>query len=217
MADHYQLLNVSPTASADQIQAAYHRERARLLASAAEDETRIAPALASLEQAFVVLSDAAQRAAYDQSRSQTGTTALTVANIPSALQTSNQAPTRPIEQRVCPHCGSLNPAQATLCANCGKQISRRCPKCGNPVALVERVCGRCGTVIAEYDQNRFAQSVALEKQIQDERRVSEVRVSALEATHRANRRFGFIFWAIVFALLIGVCVLGSILLSASGR
>ena len=216
MTDYYHLLQLSPNASADQIQSAYHRERARLLASSGEDETRIAPQLSALEQAYTVLSDPTQRSVYDQSRGVQPNSALMIGGASNALQVGT-APTRPIEQRACPSCGKPNPIQATRCGHCGEQISNPCPKCGNPVMSNERACGRCGTVIAEYHQDRFMQAEGQKQQIQKERAENQVREDALEHMHRVNRGFGFIFWAVVIALVIGVCVLGGFLLSMSGR
>ena len=216
MPDHYQLLNVSPTASAEQIQSAYHRERARLLADAGEDESRVAPALQALEQAYAVLSDPGQRAAYDQARGLNTDRALVVGDQSSALQTTTaQAPR--LEERLCPKCGRPNPIQATMCAYCAEQISRPCPKCGNPAIVDERVCGRCGTVIAEYDQQRFMQAEARKRQIEAERIAADARVEKLEQSHGKNRVFGAVFWAFVLGLCIGVCALGGFLVFVSGR
>lgn len=217
MPDYYQLFKIPSSSNPDQIQSAYHRERARLLASAA-DESSISSALQGLDDAFAVLSDPTQRAAYDRSRGESSLSALTVgtASASNALQAGTATP-RPVQQRACPNCGTPNPIQATLCSYCGQQISRPCPKCGNPVALNEQVCLRCGTHITEYDQSRFAQSKALEEKIDRERQATDVRVAALEKTHGSNRKFGFLFWAVVLGLALGVCLLGGFLLAASGR
>lgn len=217
MPDYYQLLKIPSSASPDQIQSAYNRERARLLA-AASDESSISSALQGLDDAFAVLSNPAQRAAYDRSRGENSMSALMVgtASTASALQ-PDTAPARPVQQRACPNCGTLNPVQATICSSCGRQITRPCPKCGNPIALNEVICPRCGTHIAEYDQSRFAHAQVWEEKIAKERRETDVRVATLEATHGTNRKFGFLFWAVVLGVAVGVCVLGWFLLVASGQ
>ncbi len=216
MADYYQTLNIASNASQEQIQAAYYRERARLLAAAGDDESQITSVLQALEQAFTVLSDPAQRAAYDRGRAPNPNTALTLGNPMQALQPASGS-ARPIQVRPCPNCAMPNPIQATICAHCGTQISRPCPKCGNPVLGDERVCSRCGTVVAEYDQQRFMQAEARKNQIEAERMATDARVQKQEQVHGKNRVFGVTFYAFVLGLCLGVCALGGFLVFMSGR
>jgi len=216
MADYYQTLNIASDASQEQIQAAYHRERARLLAATGDDETQLAPALQMLEQAFTTLSDPTQRAAYDRGRAPNPSAALALGNPIQSLQpVSGSARTLP--ERPCPNCAMPNPVQATICAHCGAQISRPCPKCGNPVLGDERICSRCGTVVAEYDQQRFMQAEARKNQIEAERMATDARVQKQEQVHGKNRVFGVTFYAFILGLCIGVCALGGFLIFMSGR
>ena len=216
MSDYYQILNIPSNATPEQIQSAYYRERARLLAAAGDDEAQVAPALQGIEQAFTVLSDSAQRSAYDRGRAPTPNSALTLGNSVQSLQ-SVSGSSRPVQERPCPNCAMPNPIQATICANCGAQISRPCPKCGNPVPGDERVCSRCGTVVAEYDQQRFMQAEARKNQIENERMATDARVQKQEQVHGKNRVFGVTFYAFILGLCIGVCALGGFLLFMSGR
>ena len=208
MTDYYRILNLQPTATPLEIKAAYARERAELLAIGEGDDERIAEQLSALEHAYVILSDPNQRTAYDRSlRAGSQVKDLILVEQPAAI-IAPQAPPVPVVQQACPHpkCGALNPIQATMCGQCGKQISHPCPKCGQPVVLGQTVCARCNTIIREYNERRLAKALVTEKRVDQERRVSESRVVALEAIHRANAKWGVLFWLVVTALCIGLTV-----------
>lgn len=207
MTDYYQLLNLQPTATTSEIKTAYAHKRAKLSTSEAETEEQIAEQLSALDEAYAMLNDPNRRAAYDRSlHADSQAKALAIAEQPSAI-VAPHAPPVPIVQQACPHCGALNPIQATMCSECGEQVSRPCPNCGQPVILGQTVCTRCDTFVPEYDKRRFAEAVSTEQRVQQERRASEARVAALEVVHRANARWGALFWLVVVALCIGLTVL----------
>lgn len=208
--NYYELFNLPLTATVDEIRAAYHRERAQLLASDQETGDQAGEQLRLLEEACATLTDTERRAAYDHSlRPAIPVQALTVAGQLAAMALPEVPPL--VSQQPCPHCGELNPVQATMCGECGKQISRPCPQCGQAILLGQKVCTRCNILIPEYDQRRMVEAVMTEKRVQEERRISESRVEALETVHTANRRMGIIFWLVVTGLCAVLAVLGSIL------
>jgi len=202
------------TASEDDIRSAYVRERARWMAESIDEKT-MEEALQSLDQAFAILSDAGHRAAYDRTlQGELRSTALSVTSIPSVagLPTAILAPpTTPIVQHACPWCQAPNPVQATICRECGKQMSRPCPKCNQSVGLDQTICPRCQTFIPEYDQQRFSQSIAVEKQIQEERRATDASTVAADHVYRAGVRMSLAFWIVVILLCIGLAITAAIL------
>jgi ribosomal protein L40E len=204
MADPYQILNLHLTATPAEVQAAYARERAKLLADSPPGEEQTAQQLQAVDDAYATLIEPTRRAAYDQSAS--NKLALATTSQPNAIVIPSSSP-NPILQQACPHCGALNPIQATMCLQCGQQVSRPCPNCSYSVLLNQTVCPRCNTFIPEYDQRRFAEGISVERKTQQERIESEIRVQTLEEGHRVRAGQGAIFWLVVFGLCIGITVL----------
>ncbi|MCL4299596.1 MAG: DnaJ domain-containing protein [Anaerolineae bacterium] len=210
---HYQLLNLSPTATTEEIKAAYNRERAHLLVTEAESGNHVNEQLNRLDEAYTTLTDAERRIDYDRSLGiDTPAQAIAVTEQPTGIVTYSP-PQISTGQQTCPHCGSMNLIQANTCEKCGGQIARPCPQCGQRVMLSQKICSRCNTLISEYDERRFTEAVTLEKHIQEERRIAEARVVALEASHMINRRAGIVFWLVVAGLGIGLILLAIILFS----
>ena len=204
MSNFYQLLNVLPTASTSEIQSAYAKVRAQLVSSSETDAGALAVQTQSLEEAYTTLSDPSRRAAYDRSLGATAPgVALVIASQPNVI-TLPQPVVPPQVQQPCPHCGGLNPVQATMCVHCNKQVARPCPTCAQIVILGQTVCPRCNTMMTEYAQQRFAEGLATDKQIQDRREESGVRVETLEIIHRSNAARGVVFWVIVFSACVGI-------------
>ncbi|MDR7449507.1 MAG: adenylate/guanylate cyclase domain-containing protein [Armatimonadota bacterium] len=50
--------------------------------------------------------------------------------------------------RVCPACGTVNPAEAQFCMRCGVALARRCLVCGTDNAPDAQFCLRCGAPLA---------------------------------------------------------------------
>lgn len=214
MTNYYELLQLQPAASTAEIQSAYHRQRASLLAADVED---LPQQLTMLDEAYAVLSEPGQRAAYDRSLSdEPSSRSLVLADQPAGILAPRPSSV-PVVQRECWKCGKPNPIQATMCAFCGTQISRPCPQCGQIVALDQTVCPRCNTLLPEYDARRFAETVQIERTIQEERRFNEARVQTLEETHTANRISGTFFWVVVVFLCITLTFLSVFFLDVFER
>lgn len=205
MANYYQLLNILPTATADEIRAAYTRERARQIAQSVGADQGDAM-LQALDEAYTTLIDPNQRAAYDRSLSASPHAEALVLAGSTAVPTPLAAPPVPVPQQGCPHCGVLNPTRATICLSCHRQISLACPQCGQPVQWGQTVCPRCETVLAEYNLQRQVQKEAVEQTIRRERREASARIEAGDAMYRAQIRMGTLFWTIVVLLCIGMAL-----------
>lgn len=196
----YELLEVSPTASADEITAAYYRQRAKLAAAGERDDLAIADANQLLDEAYRTLSDPAMRASYDR-RLGLGppATERALVPMPALLQPATLADVAPglaTADKVCGNCGALNPAGVTTCVLCGAQIGRPCPRCGHTIALMQPVCHHCGTPINEYDRQRFGEGLAIEQRVQAERREAQAYSEALGRTNRADARNTAVFWLV---------------------
>lgn len=125
-------------------------------------------------------------------------------------RTMQEEPLRaPVKMVACPYCGNQTPAMISSCTHCGQQATKPCPVCGQPVLANERFCPRCSTPQREYDAKRFAEAETVIKQVQLERMDNEVHVQTLETTHRKKAVHGAFFWLIVFAVVVGLCVLAA--------
>ncbi len=226
---HYDVLGVGPTATPDELKAAYTRGRARAVAENS-DEKQLAGRLRALDQAYVVLSDAGRRSAYDEELAKqtvappggavggsvmtpddrlpvpTPPTQAVAVSAPSLPLAPTGSPSLPL---TCPHCGAANPLRATMCVACGQQILRPCPNCAAPVPLGLVACPRCDTVLAEYDRQRFSLVVAVEQQITRERRMEDEEKIAADAQHHAYVWTTFTFWMVVVVLGAALIVLAS--------
>lgn len=205
MTDLYRVLNLLPTATADDIRAGYARERARIIAEI-EDPGDAAQQLATLDESYATLSEAGRRAAHDRSRAPEESGALIPIPQPAPIVTP-QVLAAPIVQQPCPHCEALNPVQATMCSQCGKQISRPCPVCAQPVILGRTVCTRCNTFIPEYDQRRFAEGLVTAQRVQNERVESDAKAEIIGEAYQSAARRGAIFWTI---LLLALCIVAAL-------
>lgn len=208
MKNHYKLLNILTTATPEEIKEAYARTRAKWIASDLPEE-EVSAALATLDEAYAILSDPGERTNYDRSISASADaaepTALTLLERPATIVRPESL--TPLVQQLCPYCDTPNPVQATMCLQCGKQISRPCPNCGQAVMLNQSVCSRCNTFVPEYDQRRMTQAMIVEQKTQAERTESEAKVQALESGHRVRAVQGVIFWVLVGMACIALTVL----------
>ena len=107
MSNHYQLLNIQPTATTEEIQAAYYRKRADLLSQgdatpSSESDGKIEAVeaqLSALEAAYTTLMDANRRAIYDRELGiGTPSYGLAVGDHQPAAIAVPQAPSAPIMQ-----------------------------------------------------------------------------------------------------------------------
>lgn len=203
----YELLEVGVTATADEITAAYYRQRAKLAAAGEPDDLAIADANQALDEAYQTLSDPAARAGYDRRLGlEPPPAARALVPMPTLLQPATLADLAPGSagaERTCGNCGALNPADVTMCVICGAQIGRPCPRCGHTIALLQPVCNHCGTPINEYDRQRFGEALAVEQRVQTERRAAEAYGEALGRADRAESRNTTVFWLVaVFGCML---------------
>lgn len=217
MTNFYHLLKLEPTATLDEIKAAYARERASRIAQGSEGNLHINGDLQALDEAYATLIEPSSRAAYDRMHSSAPTTTMIALPGQLALSTISVGRPLPIVQQPCPACGVPNPIQAVMCTVCGRQMTRPCPKCGRAVMLSETVCPRCETFIPEYDQRRFAEAQTVKQQVEFERREADEHTTAADKVYQAQIRMGMLFWVVVTGLCIGLAVLGIVLLNYLNR
>jgi DnaJ-class molecular chaperone len=208
MQSPYETLQVSSTATSEEIKEAYLRLRAQVAASNLE-ESQTASSIKELEDAYALLSDPNSRDDYDSKLMATGSNSESkdsLSLIQRPVTSLSPVAPQPAVERLCPHCGSPNPIQASMCSHCGQQMTRPCPNCGQAVQLDQQVCPRCNTVMAEYDQRRLAQALIAEQKMTTERLESESQSQTLAAGHRGGTVRGVVFWifAIVGCIALGV-------------
>lgn len=187
-----QILGVSPADTIDAIRAAYLKRRAEI--TTAHDETLAGQHLDELEEAYTYLVNALRNG---EQQSSSNALALQMGTGLPALQ--QQTPTVS-ETITCPNCGFANPGNARMCVRCGAQVTRSCPNCGNKITLDQVVCNRCGCVINEYNQNRFAQGLATEQRIQEDRQTSEARTAVYNEVFEQENSQACVFWFVVGVL-----------------
>lgn len=169
MDDFYQLLQVEPTASSAEIEAAFERQynywRRLVTHHQQEKAAQASENLRLLENARQVLLDPSQRNAYDARRGVVGgledpskRSSHPVANMPPGSAPTPPAPrpvpgaaaspSSPSHERVdvwtCPHCRAINPPSSQFCKACGKQIGLPCANCGKMIEYAANFCAHCG-------------------------------------------------------------------------
>lgn len=170
MASYYELLQVQPTATADEVDAActtlYNKWRRLVTHHTADVRNQAMQALEQLEGIRATLSDPVARAAYDAGiglKGQIGGLAdpdavLAAAPAPAvptmtppSTRLSSAAPASTVAARpslwTCPKngCGAENPPNTKFCLHCGTQLVRECPACHKMASLVASgFCGECG-------------------------------------------------------------------------
>ena len=202
MNDPHEILNVSPGASFNEIEAAYHKKRAAAISMS--DEVDVETTLRNLDAAFEML----QRPTIDQPPS-TPTTAPPISTLNTLANMSLASPTA--GTRTCVRCGAINPSQATHCQNCFEQLTRPCPHCGHPLDLTQTVCDRCNTVVVEYRQRVGIPPAREAKRIDAERSNSTEYARDVGIVVDAERRAAIRFWVlvIVFVVIVAILVLAT--------
>lgn len=163
MANYYELLKVSTSASTEEIQAAvdtqYDQWRQLVTHHDPNVVNQANQATQLLEQIRATLSDPAKRAAYDEGIGLRSVGGLAdpsaILNPPKGGMTPPAPRPQPLPDKpaavapstlwACPKCGSNNPEHTTYCFKCGTQLVRKCPECGQNTSLVATgFCGHCG-------------------------------------------------------------------------
>lgn len=213
MADNFLVLGISQDANPEQIQEAFARKRAELIASIEDDRIR-EESITELQKAYDEIRKKKNLALFDEEIPNRKIDPLlrmvNNLNAPVYNESSLFAATS------CLFCGSKNPIEAQICTACGKQISRPCPKCGKILRIDTLVCPRCNTIIRIYNQTRLIESEHLKEVKESEREKDKIRVNALEEHHKQRAIYGFVFWFIVILVLICLYALTSFLISKLG-
>jgi len=213
MTDNFEMLDISEDANQQQIQEAFDKKRAELIASIDDNQQR-QEAIAELQKAFDTICRSKSLALVQEEKSPISNDPLLsmVDNLNSSLHNeTDQFATIP-----CIYCGVRNLKEALICSSCGRHISRPCPKCGRVLSIEANICPRCKTILREFDESRIFDGSHV-KEIKDlERRESQIRVDALEEHHRKRAVYGLFFWLIVAVVLGGLCALTFFLLPILG-
>lgn len=200
MSSYYEVLNVSPTASPVEVQAAidtlYNKWRQAvthpdpIVVEEANKNLRL------LEEMRATLTDPAKRAGYDAGIGIGGAggladptaTATIVPPVPprtggAANRTSDSSPWQ------CSKCQTINPTDTSHCQQCGTKLADKCPKCGQIMPISARFCGKCGTDLAaaRAERERLA-GEQRELQLQHEISVLQAQISAEQEKIDLNNR-----------------------------
>lgn len=199
MTTHYEWLEVTPSASVSEIEAAYEARLdhyRRLINHHEPDRRREAQeALDALDAARAVLSESGPRAAYDAALGLAGVIdgvadpslaypSTPVASLPPPPARAARSPSNPWE---CPECGFENPPGTKFCLQEGRPLVRECPECRHMASMVVTgICGECGANYPETSLRGQAEEVQ-----QPTRRFSEAETSKGDAwLARTDQLFG---------------------------
>lgn len=213
MTDYYILLGISEGASPDQIKDAFDKKKAELIASI-DDQQKLEMALLELEEAY---------AGITKNRSLALThfeTPQKVINPLLSMVDEVNSPTHNEPSQFttisCVYCGAKNLKEALICGSCGRHISIPCPKCGKVLSIEEKICPRCKTILREFNESRIYESTHVKEVMDTERKENQIRVEALEEHHKKKAVYGLVFWLVVVAVFVGLCLFVVFLLPLLG-
>jgi hypothetical protein len=213
MTDNFATLGISEDATPEEIQDAFNKKRAMLIASIEDDQQRAA-ALMELQDAFDAISKSKTLALMNEEPPKKKIDPLLdmVGNVNTPIRNESDG----FVTVACPHCGFRNHKDAAMCSNCGQQISRHCPKCGKVLPIDAQVCSRCNTVIRDLNQSRIIETTHMKDVIDSERQGNQIRVNALEEHHQTRAVYGVVFWLVLIGALAGLCVIIFVVLPLLG-
>jgi hypothetical protein len=213
MIDYFEMLGISEEATPEQIQEAFDKKRIELIASIDDDQQR-QEAITELQSAIDAIGRKKALALIqgDNPPKIIDPLLSMVDNVNSSLHNEMaQFATIP-----CVYCSTRNFKEALICSSCGRHISRPCPKCGKILSIQVKICHRCKTILREFDESRIFDASHV-KEVKDlERQETQIRVGALEEHHQKRAVYGLVFWLVVAAVLVGLCVLTYFLLPSLG-
>lgn len=183
---YYEALKISPTATADEIGAAYEQQYNHWRRLVTHHDPAMAEranqALRMLEKVRATLTDPAQREIYDAGLGLCGPvgglgdpTAAPAAT-PRFAPPSRTRPAQPITENkpldawLCPQCGATSLMETRFCKGCGHSIGRDCPQCGQLIESTAPFCAHCGADVEKVGRQRqHVQSKieSLEQQIEE--------------------------------------------------
>jgi len=76
---------------------------------------------------------------------------------------NDEAEVRQVDERMCPHCGSMIPIGASYCGFCTRRVFdfAECPECREPIAREARFCPYCGERVRRYQTGKKRRLPAL--------------------------------------------------------
>lgn len=213
MTDDFEMLGISEEANPEQIQEAFESKRVELIALIDNVQQR-KEAIAELQRAFDAISRRKSLAFIQED-----ILPIKIDPLLSMVDNVNS----PLHDEIahyatilCVHCSGRNLKEALICSSCGRHISRPCPKCGKILPIEAKICPRCKTILREFDESRIFDASHV-KEVKDlERLETQIRVDALEEHHQKRAVYGLVFWLVVAAVLVGLCVLTFYLLPTLG-
>jgi hypothetical protein len=165
MINYYDFLNVSPSASQDEVNQAVDRQYdhwPRLVIH--HDQAIVEQAnqsLRFLEQIRNILATPAARNAYDVGLGIKETTfgitdpgAILFPSSPSSLRNEKSQQGPQVTQSttngwICDRCKALNRVGLKFCASCGEQLGINCLNCGELIRVSDIFCAECGENLEE--------------------------------------------------------------------
>lgn len=164
MSSYYEILSISPTASANEIEAAiesrYHQVRRLTTHHDADIVNQANQALLILEQARAILLDPLKRTQYDTSlgysaggladpnlSSNTQSVPNNTTNVSQIIGIQSQAnkPNYPnVHVWICPQCQRPSSPGTLYCQNCRQVLGRICPNCQTTYEAKANFCPSCG-------------------------------------------------------------------------
>ena len=171
MPTYYEMLKLTPTATAVEIEAAieaqYHQWRRLVTHHDPNIVNQATQALQTLETIRTTLTNAEKRAVYDAAIGISGPVggladpeALLRATAPSpppAPPAKSQTPVAVSQHPdawICPKCHKANPIGTRFCNQCGQQLGRQCPKCQQWTEAAFAFCAFCGENMDTFSQRQ---------------------------------------------------------------
>lgn len=235
MATYYEMLELAPSASHNEIDEACERLYLRWKGLVTHHDpataTQANQAIQQIETIRTTLTNPSNRAIYDQALNggvTGGLVDLTAVGTPiGGGQLVTPPPPRPAVitetppaaahqpgMWACPKdgCGADNPPQTKFCFKCGTQLVRQCPNCDKMALLVAtQRCGECGFSLEAATERRDLRGKALELNQEIERLKRAKNALILQ---KSNSK-GWI-WLIIGAVCLGVIAISVMASSVLG-
>ncbi len=183
MPTYYEMLKLTPAATAGEIEAAiealYHQWQSLVTHHDPDIVNKANQALGFLERARATLLDPSRRAAYDaslgvqglvgglvnpQAKPKIATPLPPKLPTPSSVASAAASP----DTWICPKCHAPNVRKMPYCPQCGEEVAHQCPKCGELIERAAQFCSHCGVDVQIHKVTQ--RSEVLREQLQMERR-----------------------------------------------
>lgn len=169
VASYYEVLQVLPTATGAEIEAAYEQQYNHWRRLVTHHDPAMVEqanqALRALEKVRATLTDPAKREVYDAGlglRGPVGGLADPAAALsatprftpPPARPTQPTAESKPLDAWLCPQCGAISLMGTRFCKGCGHSIGRDCPQCSQLIEATAQFCAHCGADVQKVESQR---------------------------------------------------------------